>query len=76
MGLDTIINAYFYSLTRLKRKKEELGIFEEAVEEEEAAAEDLGLPVGDEEMPFEEELKRAAAEAKKELEAEKKKDES
>jgi len=68
MGLDTIINAYFYTLTRLKRKKDELGMFETAVKEEEAAADELGIPIGEEEMPFEKELKRAAKEAKKELE--------
>lgn len=68
MGLDTIINAYFYTLTRLKRRKEELGYFESAVEEEEKAAEELGIPVGEEELPFEKELKKAAEEAKKELE--------
>lgn len=67
MGLDTIINAYYYTLTRLRRKKQELGPLTEAVKKEEAAKE-LGLPVGDEELPFEEELKKAAEEAKKELE--------
>lgn len=71
MGLDTIINAYYYTLTRLKRKKEELGLFEVAVEKEEEAAEELGLPIGEEEMPFEKELKKAAEEAKKQLEEEK-----
>ncbi len=65
MGIDTIINAYFYSLTRIKRKKEELGVFEEAVKEQEEAAEELGLPVGEGEMPFEEELKKVAKEAEK-----------
>jgi len=35
MGLDTIINAYFYTLLRLQRKKRELGIIEPAVEKEE-----------------------------------------
>ncbi len=72
MGLDTIINAYFYTLTRLERKKEELGLFETAVKKEEEAAEELGIPIGDEEMPFERELKKAAEEAKKELEERKK----
>lgn len=66
MGLDTIINAYFYTLTRLKKKKEELDIFEEAVEEEKKASEELDIPTG-EEMPFEEELKKAAKEAREEL---------
>ena len=70
MGLETIINAYYYTLARLKKKKEEMGIFETAVEKEERAAEELGLPfpVGEEELPFEKELKKAAEEAKKELE--------
>lgn len=35
MGLDTIINAYFYTLLRLKKRKDEVGIFEKAVEKEE-----------------------------------------
>lgn len=69
MGLDTIINAYYYTLTRLRRKKEELGPLEKAVKKEEAA-EDMDLPVGEEELPFEEELKEAAKEAKNELEEE------
>jgi len=42
MGLDTIINAYFYTLARLKKKKEELGLIEPAVEkEEEKIGEDI-----------------------------------
>jgi hypothetical protein len=42
MGLDTIINAYFYTLARLKKKKEELGLIEPAVEkEEEKRGEDI-----------------------------------
>jgi len=40
MGLDTMINAYFYTLTRLKKKKEELGIIEPAVEKEEEKLEE------------------------------------
>lgn len=47
MGLDTIINAYFYTLTRLQRKSKEMGVFEDAAEKEEAQlgdAEDLFLP--------------------------------
>ncbi len=69
MGLDTIINAYYYALARLKKKKE-IAIFETALKEEEKAAEELGypFPIGSEEMPFEKELRKAAAEAKKELE--------
>jgi len=35
MDLDTIINAYFYSLQRLKRKEEELSALEELVDKEE-----------------------------------------
>ena len=42
MGLDTIINAYFYALGRLKNKDKELGLMEEAVEKEETGlSEDL-----------------------------------
>ena len=42
MGLDTIINAYFYALGRLKNKGKELGLMEEAVEKEETGlSEDL-----------------------------------
>ncbi len=42
MGLDTILNAYFYALGRLKNKDKELDIIEEAVEkEEEDLTEDL-----------------------------------
>jgi hypothetical protein len=57
MGLDTIINAYFYTLTRLKKKKEELGIIEPAVEREEEkleeGIEDLVFPPGSEQFDFE-----------------------
>lgn len=35
MGLDTIINAYFYTLQRIQRKKKEMGIVESSVGEEE-----------------------------------------
>lgn len=35
MGLDTIINAYFYTLLRLKKKKQEMGIIEPVVRQEE-----------------------------------------
>ena len=35
MTLDTVINAYLYTLSRLKRKKKELGLIEQIVEEEE-----------------------------------------
>lgn len=54
MGIDTIINAYFYTLTRLKRKGEELEHFKSAVKEEEES----GIPVGKSEMPFEKELEK------------------
>ena len=40
MGLDTIINAYFYSLLRLKKKKGEMQIIEPAVMAEEEKLED------------------------------------
>ena len=35
MGLDTILNAYFYALLRITRKSVEMKSFEEAVEKEE-----------------------------------------
>lgn len=34
MGIDTIINAYFYTLLRLKKKKEQMGLLGEVVEKE------------------------------------------
>ena len=49
MGLDTIINAYMYTLLRLKKKKEEAGLMEPIVEKEE---EELGEEVED--VSFEE----------------------
>jgi spore maturation protein CgeB len=57
MGLDTIINAYFYTLTRLKKKKEEMGIMEPAVEKEEEKLEEgidkIYFPDADEQFDFE-----------------------
>jgi hypothetical protein len=35
MGLDTIINAYFYTLLRLKKKRQEIGLLEPIVQKEE-----------------------------------------
>jgi hypothetical protein len=35
MGLDTIINAYFYTLQRIQRKKKEMGAVAESVTDEE-----------------------------------------
>jgi hypothetical protein len=35
MGLDTVLNAYFYALLRIKRKNEEMLALTEAVEKEE-----------------------------------------
>lgn len=35
MGLDTIMNAYFYALLRLTRKEKEMEAFEKAVSKEE-----------------------------------------
>ena len=35
MGLDTMINAYFYTLQRIKKKKDELGLVERNVKNEE-----------------------------------------
>lgn len=49
MGLDTIINAYMYTLLRLKKKKEEAGLMEPIVEKEE---EEMGEEVED--VSFEE----------------------
>ncbi len=40
MGLDTIINAYVYTLARLKKKKEEMGLVAPAVEKEEELLEE------------------------------------
>jgi len=57
MGLDTIINAYFYTLMRLKKKKDEMGLMEPAVEKEEArleeGLEDISFPSADEQFDFE-----------------------
>ncbi len=57
MGLDTIINAYFYTLMRLKKKKDEMGIIEPAVEKEEErleeGLEDISFPSTDEQFDFE-----------------------
>lgn len=41
MDLDAIINAYFYTLLRLKRKKKEMGSIMVAVEDEEEELDDL-----------------------------------
>jgi hypothetical protein len=57
MGLDTIINAYFYTLMRLKKKKEEMGIIEPVVEQEEQKLEEsiekVYFPEADEQFKFE-----------------------
>jgi hypothetical protein len=57
MGLDTIINAYFYTLARLKKKKEEMGIIEPAVEKEEERLEEgleqVVFPEAGEQFDFE-----------------------
>ena len=57
MGLDTIINAYFYTLMRLKKKKDEMGIIEPAVEKEEErleeSLEEVSFPSSDEQFDFE-----------------------
>ena len=47
MGLDTIINAYFYTLLRLRKKRQEMGYIEPAVkrEEEELAGGLADLPI-------------------------------
>ena len=57
MGLDTIINAYFYTLMRLKKKKDEMGLIEPAVEKEEQrieeGLEEISFPSSDEQFDFE-----------------------
>jgi len=57
MGLDTIINAYFYTLMRLKKKKDEMGIIEPVVEKEEQrleeGLEEISFPSSDEQFDFE-----------------------
>jgi hypothetical protein len=57
MGLDTIINAYFYTLSRLKKKKEEMGIMEPVVEKEEEKLEEgieqVFFPEGSKQFDFE-----------------------
>jgi spore maturation protein CgeB len=57
MGLNTIINAYFYTLSRLKKKKEEMGILEPLVEKEEEkmgeGIEKVYFPEPDEQFDFE-----------------------
>lgn len=56
MGLDTIINAYYYTLVRLKKKDEEQGVFEEAVEKEEQklseGMEEITFPEAEEQLDF------------------------
>ena len=56
MGLDTIINAYYYTLVRLKKKEEETKIFEEAVEKEEeelaSGVEEIKFPEAEDQLDF------------------------
>jgi len=56
MGLDTIINAYFYTLLRLKKKRKEMEYIEPAVkrEEEELASslDELPIPQMDDQFNF------------------------
>ena len=56
MGLDTIINAYFYTLSRLKKKKQEMGIIAPLVEKEEEKMEEgiekVYFPEPDEQFDF------------------------
>lgn len=58
MGLDTIINAYFYTLLRMKKKKKEMGYLEPVVEKEEeelsgiASLEGLPMPDLDDQFNF------------------------
>ena len=57
MGLDTIINAYFYTLMRLKKKKDEMGLIGPVVEKEEQrleeGLEEISFPSADEQFDFE-----------------------
>jgi len=54
MGLDTIMNAYFYALLRIKRKDKEMAALTKAVEAEESAPPEEDEPLGEEE-PMEKE---------------------
>lgn len=53
MGLDTVLNAYFYTLLRLTRKKKEMEAFDKAVtkEEEFLTKKDEELKESKEELP-------------------------
>jgi len=57
MGLDTIINAYYYTLLRLKRKKKELEVIEPSIKEEEEKIEEgvekIEFPESSEKFSFE-----------------------
>lgn len=46
MGLDTILNAYFYSLLRITRKKEEILAMKRAVEESSKTPESIPVRSG------------------------------
>ncbi|MBI1973265.1 hypothetical protein HYS54_00485 [Candidatus Micrarchaeota archaeon] len=52
MGLDTIINAYVYTLARLKKKRDELGLVEAAVEREEEKLSEVGFKGSEERDQF------------------------
>ncbi|MCD6414276.1 MAG: hypothetical protein J7L23_01455 [Candidatus Diapherotrites archaeon] len=55
MGLDTVMNAYFYALLRLTRKEKEMQAFEHAVTKEEKF---LEAKENQEELPKMEESKK------------------
>jgi len=56
MGLDTIINAYYYTLVRLKKREEQEKLFEQAVEKEEEkiseGVEEITFPDADDQLNF------------------------
>ncbi len=51
MGLDTILNAYFYALLRITRKKEEMLAMKRAVEAGKATPASVPTPKGTAEAP-------------------------
>ncbi len=53
MGLDTILNAYFYALLRVTRKKEEILAMNKAVKASEKTPESVPAPKGTAETPEE-----------------------
>ena len=53
MGLDTVMNAYFYVLLRLTRKEKEMEAFDKAVTKEEQflEARDIAMKKGETDLP-------------------------